>query len=355
MPTRYLFGTILTGEAVAANNRGDNLGNTTTLQKVFVGDDLHTSVSAEAIRFAFRYRFQLEGLRVNRTYNADKGVLAYADEKHIQWDAAKLENFIDDDLMGFMLAEAAKSESEEEAETEGEPPSDRPDEARKGGPKKPKDELATPKKPKDEGATPKKPKGKTTKRQSPLAVGRAVSLRPYRGEISYNCVSGAKEEGVLSLYAAEMHTTEYQYTFGLNLNDVADKANIGHLIDAIVDPPPVAGNHARFSYDFSPATVIFRLTDCHSPKIQNCFEHDEKTRGYSLNGLIGRVKCGDVPGNELVVGGLVDDTEFAKGLKEAGATVFPGVLQAAIKVKQLIVGNGSPLDVVSKNAKEPQS
>ena len=150
MPTRYLFGTILTGEAVAANNRGDNLGNTTTLQKVFVGDDLHTSVSAEAIRFAFRYRFQLEGLPVNRTYDADKGVLAYADEKHIQWDAAKTENFIDDDLMGFMLAEAAKSESEEEAETEAEPPSDRPDEARKGGPKKPKDERATPKKPKDE-------------------------------------------------------------------------------------------------------------------------------------------------------------------------------------------------------------
>ena len=64
MPTHYLYGTVLTGEAVAANNRGDNLGNTTILQKVFVGDDLHTSVSAKAIRFAFRYRFQLQGLKV---------------------------------------------------------------------------------------------------------------------------------------------------------------------------------------------------------------------------------------------------------------------------------------------------
>ncbi len=345
MPTRYLFGTILTGEAVAANNRGDNLGNTTTLQKVFVGDDLHTSVSAEAIRFAFRYRFQLEGLPVNRTYDADKGVLAYADEKHIQWDAAKAENFIDDDLMGFMLAEAAKSESEEEAETEGEPPSDRPDEARKGGPKKPKDERATP----------KKPKGKTTKRQSPLAVGRAVSLRPYRGEISYNCVSGAKEEGALSLYAAEMHTTEYQYTFGLNLNDVADKANIGHLIDAIVDPPPVAGNHARFSYDFSPATVIFRLTACHSPKIQNCFEHDEETRGYSLSRLIQRVECGDVPAAELVVGGQAATTEFGKRLAKAGASVFPGVLQAAQEVEQRVAAFGAPFNAVSTKGKEPQT
>jgi len=354
MPTRYLFGTILTGEAVAANNRGDNLGNTTTLQKVFVGDDLHTSVSAEAIRFAFRYRFQLEGLPVNRTYDADKGVLAYADEKHIQWDAAKTENFIDDDLMGFMLAEAAKSESEEEAQTEAEAASDRPDEARKGGPKKPNDERTMPKNPKDEGATPKKPKGKTTKRQSPLAVGRAVSLRPYRGEISYNCVSGAKEEGALSLYAAEMHTTEYQYTFGLNLNDVAYKANIGHLIDAIVDPPPVAGNHSRFSYDFSPASVIFRLTTCHSPKIQNCFEHDEETRTYSLARLIQRVECGDVPATELVVGGLVASTEFGKRLGKAGARVSPGVLQASQEVQLRIAAFGPPFGAASKNGEEAQ-
>ena len=83
MTTRYLYGTILTSEAVAANNRGENIGNTTTLQKVFHQDDLHTSVSAEAIRFALRYRFQLElgEGRVNRTYDAKLGKLEYADEK----------------------------------------------------------------------------------------------------------------------------------------------------------------------------------------------------------------------------------------------------------------------------------
>ena len=66
MATNYLYGTVLTAEAVAANNRGDNIGNTTTLQKVFHQDDLHTSVSAESIRFALRYRFQLENLKVNK-------------------------------------------------------------------------------------------------------------------------------------------------------------------------------------------------------------------------------------------------------------------------------------------------
>jgi CRISPR-associated protein Cst2 len=86
MATHYLYGTVLTGEAVAANNRGDNIGNTMTLQKVFHQDDLHTSVSAEAIRFALRYRFQLEGLPVNRSYDPEESKLFYQDEKRATWN-----------------------------------------------------------------------------------------------------------------------------------------------------------------------------------------------------------------------------------------------------------------------------
>ena len=108
MVTHYLYGTILTGEAVAANNRGDNIGNTMTLQKVFHQDDLHTSVSAEAIRFALRYRFQLEGLNVNRSYDPEAGKLDYEDEKRTKWDPTSDNVCLDDDLMGFMDAEAAK-------------------------------------------------------------------------------------------------------------------------------------------------------------------------------------------------------------------------------------------------------
>src|SRR5215467_1610504 len=114
MATHYLYGTILTSEAVAANNRGDNIGNTTTLQKVFHQDDLHTSVSAEAIRFAIRYRFQLEGMETNREYDAKRGLLNYEDEKRTYWNGTG-KVFIDDDLMGFMDAAAAKKESEDEA------------------------------------------------------------------------------------------------------------------------------------------------------------------------------------------------------------------------------------------------
>lgn len=312
MPTHYLYGTILTSEAVAANNRGDNIGNTTTLQKVFHQDDLHTSVSAESIRFAIRYRFQLEGMKTNRTYDSSLGRLEYADEKRATWNPGG-DVFIDDDLMGFMDAAAAQAEREDEDAVEG--------------------EDAAPKKK-------TKAKGKTTKRQSPLAIGRAVSLRPYRGELSFNCVSGTKEKGQLSLYNAEMHTTEYQYSFGLNLNDVVKKEHIGQLVDAIVDPPQVAGNHSRFAYDFSPSSIVLRVTNAHSSKIQNCFEHDEASRGCTVARLIQRVASDDIPANELIVGGELAATAEGAKLKELGVTVLPGVKAAADEARQRIATLG---------------
>jgi len=329
MATHYLYGTILTGEAVAANNRGDNIGNTTTLQKVFHQDDVHTSVSAEAIRFALRYRFQLENLNVNRTYDSDLGRLDYEDEKRKGWNPASASVFIDDDLMGFMDAAAAQIEKEDETAAEGV-------------------EVAEGEKP-ARGARKQPPKGKTTKRTSPLAVGRAVSLRPYRGELSFNAVSGEKLQGKLTLYNAEMHTTEYQYSFGLNLDDVVKKENIGHLVDAVVDPPPVAGNHARFAYDFSPASIVLRVTNAHSSKIQNCFEHDDDSRSYTVKRLVERVKSSDVPSSELIIGGELAGTPEGAQLKELGVTVFTGVKAAADEARRRIAALGAEFMGVGRN------
>lgn len=313
MATNYLYGTVLTAEAVAANNRGDNIGNTTTLQKVFHQDDLHTSVSAESIRFALRYRFQLENLKVNRSYDLETGKLNFEDEKRTTWNPEG-DVFVDDDLMGFMDAAAAQAEKEtEEVEVGAE------GETKTKAPKK-------------------KAKGKTTKRPSPLAIGRAVSLRPYRGELSFNAVSGEKVKGRPSLYNAEMHTTEYQYSFGLNLDDVINKENIGHVVEAIIDPPQVAGNHARFAYDFSPASIVLRVTNAHSSKIQNCFEHDEESRGYTVKKLIERVESKDIPADELFIGGEVTNTTEGARLKELGAEVFTGVRAAADGARARVAG-----------------
>ena len=305
---------------MAANNRGDNIGNTTTLQKVFHQDDLHTSVSAESIRFALRYRFQLENLKVNRTYDPEAGKLNYEDEKRTTWNPDG-DVFIDDDLMGFMDAAAAQVEKEsEEADREAEMPV----------------------------KTKKKAKGKTTKRPSPLAIGRAVSLRPYRGELSFNAVSGEKVKGKLTLYNAEMHTTEYQYSFGLNLDDIIKKENIAHVVEAIIDPPQVAGNHARFAYDFSPASIVLRVTNAHSSKIQNCFEHDEDSRSYTVKRLIGRIDSKDIPADELFFGGEISKTDEGAQLKELGANVFSGVRAAADAARERVASLHDEFEVVGQ-------
>lgn len=294
MATNYLYGTVLTsGEQVAANNRGDTLGgNTTTLQKIFLGEDVHTTVSAEAIRFALRYRFQLQGLNVNRKYVYDRGKyeLRYksdADEKREYWKVeqdektlkylskGKDEVFIDDDIMGFMVAKRGQEERED---------------AEKGA------KIWA----------------------SPLAIGRAISLRPYRGELSFNCVSGKKTKGDLSLYNAEMHTTEYQYSFGLNVSNVIQPEHVDPLLDAILDPPPVAGNHARFAYDFSPASIVLRVSDAHSSKIQNCFALVDGNDSFTVRKLVDRVRRGDIPASELILGGEIADSDEGVELERLG-------------------------------------
>src|SRR5262249_20587369 len=268
--------------------------------------------------FALRYRFQLEGMKTNREYDPEAGRLNYEDVKRAYWNGNG-KAFIDDDLMGFMDVAAAKKESEDEA---GE------------------DDGSAELKSAPKSAKKTKAKGTATKRPSPLAVGRAISLRPYRGELSFNAVSGEKVKGKLSLYNAEMHTTEYQYSFGLNLDDVIDKANIAHLIDAIMDPPPVAGNHARFAYDFSPGSIVLRITNAHSSRIQNCFEHDEGSRGYTVDRLVKRVEADDIPASELIIGGELASTPEGKKLANLGVKVCAGIKEAANEARSRIAKLG---------------
>src|SRR5439155_26492256 len=124
--------------------------------------------------------------------------------------------------------------------------------------------------------------------------------------------------GELSLYNAEMHTTEYQYFFGLNLSNVIDPDHVNPLLDAILDPPSVAGNHARFAYAFYPASIVLRVTNAHSSRIQNCFEIDEGNGSLSVKRLVDQVKRGDVPAAEMIIGGEIADSTDGLSLEEFG-------------------------------------
>ncbi len=306
----HLFGAIVTGYGTAANNRGENEGNVTTLQKILWRDEVHTTVSAEAIRWAVRYFWQRRAelgdkrLKTNRRWDEVREDNVMSDATWAAWKADRVDaaaTFIDDDVLGFMLAEGAKEEVDAAAGEEGK---------------------------KKKGA--KQPKGTISKRRGVLEVTRAVSTIPFAGDITFNAKSGTK--GSTSLYATEVHATRYQYGFALTPARLAVPSRVYDVIDALVGLGEVAGNHSRFLYDFSPESVVFRVTDDMAPRLLYCFE--ERGGAVDLPELVRRVEAGDIKADELVIGGAVSKSDGAKALAKVGVTVLGGVRAAATEVQK---------------------
>lgn len=301
----HLFGAIVTAYGTAANNRGENEGNVTTLQKLLWRDEVHTTVSAEAIRWAVRYFWQRRAelgdtrLKTNRRWDEVREDNVMSDATWAAWKADRIDanaTFIDDDVLGFMLAEGAKEEGDASGGEDGK---------------------------KKKGA--KQPKGTISKRRGVLEVTRAVSTIPFAGDITFNARSGTK--GSTSLYATEVHATRYQYGFALTPARLAVPGRVIDVIDALVGLGEVAGNHSRFLYDFSPESVVFRVTDDMAPRLLYCFE--EQRGSVDLPELVRRVEVGDIRGDELIIGGGVSSSVGAATLATAGATVVGGVRAAA--------------------------
>jgi len=295
-----LFGNILTAYGTAANNHGETQGTLARLQKLLWHGETHTTVSAEAIRWSLRYTWQRQGLVVNRVWQPAE--LSY------QWQNPDFDpdKYLDDDILGFMHAEAAKIA---DAEDNPEPPA-------KKGRGKPKN----------------KPKGTAVKRRGALDVTPAVSTRPYHGDITFNASSGVKNSN--SLHATERHATYYQYGFCLSPEYLYHKHRILQVLDGLTGIDKVAGNHGRFLFDFAPTNIVLRWTQDLSPRLLYCFDQDEQEQ-LSLADLIYKVESGDINAEELWIGGQL--TQELKQLEDRGAKLFPGSLQVARALKDVIV------------------
>src|SRR3954468_16832187 len=123
----HIFGAIVTHHGTAANNRAETDGNITTLQKLLWHGRVHSTVSAEAIRFALRRRLG-EHEETNRFWDeaGPKPANNWNDPAFTKW--AEGGSYIDDDLLGFMSAEAAK----EDGSDAGPPPTGGDDKPAKG-------------------------------------------------------------------------------------------------------------------------------------------------------------------------------------------------------------------------------
>ncbi len=296
----HLFANIVTPFGTAANNRGETEGNTTTLQKLIWHGQPHTSVSAEAIRFALRRRLHdTDGVELNRYWDDDTRRNEWnAYDSKTKSVAFDTDRFFDDDLLGYMSAEAAREEA---------------------------------------GET----KGTANVRRSVLEITRAVSLTPWSGDVVFNAASpratpaAAKGEGDNPVpYAAEVHATRYQYGVAMTPSRLADPTRAATAIRCLAALGEVAGNQARFLYDFSPESIVLRITDDPAPRLLYCFDTRDNAKTVTLaQPFSDRVgdDAADIRGDELILGGAVADTDAAKDLKSRGATLFPHGVKAAVE------------------------
>jgi CRISPR-associated protein Cst2 len=273
--TMHLFGCVLTAKGTAANNRGENEGTVSTLQKIIRNGEIHSTVSAEAIRYALREVWQEDTtLQLNRRVSRNGS--EWKDDEFEKWD----EN-IDDDVLGFMHA-----------------------------------------------------RKETVSRRGILEITRAISTTPWNGELSHNFASPGANPAVTHdnpiPYAVEEHHTRYQYGFAMTPDALGrDKATrMEKTLVGIQNLRRVAGNHARFLFDFSPEVIVLRWTPDPAPRILLCFDEDERGT-MSLSRLAARVKGKDIDANELVIGSVLPEVQGLKELKEVGVTkVHDGIKEA---------------------------
>ena len=285
----HLFGTVLTSRAVAGNNRGENEGNVSTLQKIIRNGDLYTTVSGEAIRYALREVWQLDGtddlnrvvshtgsewkdtnfgrqFKLKKTKKGDKSGSAESPSPAEAADKAKLlpaETYVDNDVLGFM-----------------------------------------------------NPSEETHSRRGVLEISRAVSTLPWAGTISphFASVGAHPNKNVNPIpYSVEIHDTRYQFTFAMTPQALLrDRLNrVEKTLYAIRDLRRVGGAHARFLYDFAPEMIVLRITHDPAPRIMNCFMENEQG-DLSLAPLLRRLRADegdepDVKPDELIFGGVPDE------------------------------------------------
>lgn len=340
--SKHLHGLIVTPYGVAANNRGENEGNITTLQKLLWKGEVHTTVSAEAIRWALRYYWEKSGNAVNRQWDEEKYDHNWRDQTWAPWtskdeEVRKHPTFIDDDVLGFMLAEAANVDGNDLLEELKKDKKSADEEYKK---------LSSEEKKSDQGKALKlrvkdlsdkikvMSEGTCDKRRGALEVTRAISLSPFAGDITFNAKSGAK--GSTSLYGTEVHATRYQYGITLTPESLRDPSRVLKVVEAIISLREVGGNHSRFLFDFSPSTVIFRWTSDFAPRMLYGFDMDAEGN-ISLSSIIAKVECGDIDPTELFIGGDAASSLTAETREKLqGAKIFSGVKAAANELCEII-------------------
>jgi CRISPR-associated protein Cst2 len=295
--TLHVFANAVTPFGTAANNRAETEGNITTLQKLIWQGQPHSTVSAEAIRFALREQLaDMEDQGTNRRWDEAAGSNQWQDHEFQKWNNSDSETYIDDDLLGFMSAEAAKDENS---------------------------------------------KGTTNAHRAVLEVTRAVSITPWAGDVTFNAASpnataSAQKQGSNPVpYGTEVHATRYQFGAAMTPARLRQQDRAGKALQALASLRNVAGNHGRFLFDFSPDAIVLRITDDPAPRLLYCFETTDDGQTLKAPALLKRIEAGDVKPDELILGTSDTAGPLAEAFRGADVTVT-GVKDAINQANQKI-------------------
>lgn len=273
---RYLFGNLLTHYAPASLNRGESDGNKQLIQQIIWHNDPHSTISPFSIRWKIRYQFQEKGQKLYAKWD-DK------QQTHItQSNSHNPQEYIDDDVMGFMTTEAAKNNQ----------------------------------------------KGTSNARRGALGTNRAISLTPYDGTTFTYYKSGEKNN--LSIHSTDVHNTWYQYCFALDSKHLINPSRISNIINAFINLGQVGGHYNDSLFDFSPESMFLRWTNDNCPRFLYCFELNENQEVIAPK-LIEQVEAGDIEPQELWIGG-----EIAKRLNIENSHCYRGIKATAKNLEEVI-------------------
>jgi len=154
------------------------------------------------------------------------------------------------------------------------------------------------------------------KKRSPVEVNQAVSMTPFENNRLFYSTAGEKKEKT-SVHGVEFHPCRYQFSFGIRPIGFAVKSNIFGVIESFKLLNRVGGNHARFMYDFSPESVIFRVTHDFAHRSMNCMRQIAGGRVEFNEPFLNKVEAGDVDLSEFYIGGYAA-VGLAEQMKTAG-------------------------------------
>jgi CRISPR-associated protein Cst2 len=218
--------TYLTPVSFASLNGGDKeADNISSIKKIAMGVDQYPYVSSQAVRRALRNQLEVLG------WTLSEGAAATI-KKGAATTQQDPDNYIDDDLFGYMGTESATENA----------------------------------------------KGKATKRTSVVRVSPLIALTPYQGDLDFGTnYMGVKAGGDPNIFETEVHSGLYRGTILIELDRVgcgdgfekdlspAERAKRVKGLLAALKNLWASGRQSRFLADISPKVVAAAMLATKNP------------------------------------------------------------------------------------------